>query len=79
MSKRPLLEVQLEKMNGPPEVAAIDALAPASYHPSPVGLAPELEYEPLRVVVSVQPAETDPGDAAIGFDVDVIPLQVVEE
>ena len=71
--------VQLEKANGPLPDAAIDALAPASYQPSPVGLAPELEYEPLLVVVSVHAAEMAAGDAAIGLDVDVTPLQVFEE
>jgi len=38
-----------------------------------VGLAPELEYEPLLVVTSVHAAEVDAGDAAIGLDVDVTP------
>ena len=38
-----------------------------------MGLAPELEYEPLLVVTSVHAAEVDAGDAAIGLDVDVTP------
>ena len=75
----PLFEVQLEKANGPLPNAAIDALTPASYQPSPVGLDPELEYEPLRVVVSMHASAVEAGEAASGLEVDVTPLQVFDE
>ena len=69
IGKRLLFDVDHdEKANGPLPDAMIDTVEPASYQPSPVGLAPELEYEPLLVVVSVHAAAVEAGEAAIGQD-----------